>query len=381
MNPLEDRLQEYLSQFDDEPEMAPSLRRSAYLEQLLRQAGIVPTNPIELPANTTPELLNTLLTQGDEPMTNQSAPTLTRVRIYSHITQSRFLHMEDALGIGAGKVRFFAGTYRRNQGMNAHCHHFLDLADARVIFGALARGEQGFSYKEYKGTPPQNGNGAVSRVLSIAVKGDNVYIELKTGPGKLTNTGAIAPNGKPEVEVNVGFKLYEARRMAASVLAYLHAWDVLRMMVHQQSVGQPAPYTSAPLSTSLLVATTSEHNGPPTGTVKPENSPVQDNGIHPQQADVANGRPVTRKGSGQANGKATSPTNGSTAVKQPLQYGNGTLVDGKNLTEVQTYRQYLAEKQSAPTSKTALLDFYRQRTQAVADLTKGIMPKRAFADQ
>jgi len=44
----------------------------------------------------------------------------------------------------------------------------------------------------------------------------------------------------------------------------------------------------------------------------------------------------------------------------------GTLVDGKNLTEVQTYRQFLAEKQSAPASKTALLDFYRQRAQMVA---------------
>lgn len=57
MNPLEDRLHDYLSQFDDEPVVAPSLKRSAYLEQLLRQAEIVPTNPIELPANITPELL------------------------------------------------------------------------------------------------------------------------------------------------------------------------------------------------------------------------------------------------------------------------------------------------------------------------------------
>ena len=71
---------------------------------------------------------------------------------------------------------------------------------------------------------------------------------------------------------------------------------------------------------------------------------------------------MTRK----ANGKAASPTNGSTTVEQPLQNGNGTLVDEKNLTEVQTYRQYLAEKQSALKSKTVLLDFYRQRTQVVA---------------
>jgi len=51
---------------------------------------------------------------------------------------------------------------------------FVDLADARVIFGALALSEQSFSHREYKGTPPKNGQPAVSRVLSVAVKGDNV---------------------------------------------------------------------------------------------------------------------------------------------------------------------------------------------------------------
>ncbi|MCC6602175.1 MAG: hypothetical protein IT327_03135 [Anaerolineae bacterium] len=149
------------------------------------------------------------------------------------------------------------------------------------------------------------------------------------------------------MEVNVTFKLYEARRMATAVLAYLHAWDVMRMMAYQQSVGQPAPFQ--------LVATASEPNGAPNGTAKPKTGPIQDNGIHQQRADVANGRPVTRKSSGQANGKVASPPNGNSTVKQPPQYGNGTLVDGKNLTEVQTYQQYLAEKQSAPASKTALL--------------------------
>ena len=257
--------------------------------------------------------------------------------------------------------------------MDTYAHAFIDIADARVLFGALARGEQNFSHREYKGTPPKthpeqsrrNGQTAVSRVLSVAVKGENVYVELKSGPGKLTTTGTITPNGPATVEVNVTFKLYEARRMGAAVLAYLHAWDVLRMMYqhdvlgHQQSVGQPAPHASAPLSTSLLVATASEQNGVSNGTAKPKTGPAQ-------KTVVANGRPVTRKSNGQANGKAASPTNGSTAVKQPLQYGNGTLVDGKNLTEVQTYRQYLAKKQSAPASKTALLDFYRQRVQVVA---------------
>jgi hypothetical protein len=84
-------------------------------------------------------------------MTDSPTTPSQRVRIHSHVTQSRFLHVEDALGIG--KIRLFAGNYRRGQGMDSHAYHFIDLADARVIFAALARGEPGFSYREYKGTP------------------------------------------------------------------------------------------------------------------------------------------------------------------------------------------------------------------------------------
>jgi len=61
---------------------------------------------------------------------------------------------------------------------------------------------------------------------------------------------------------------------------------------------------------------------------------------------------------------------GSTAGKRPLQYGNGTLVDGKNLTEVQTFQRYIVEKETAPESKTVLLDYYRQHTPT----NKGVEP-------
>ena len=290
-------------------------------------------------------------------MNNQTnpSPTPTRVRIHSHVTQSRFLHVEDALNIG--KIRLFAGNYRKGQGMDSHSHHFLDLADARVVFWALLCGEQGFSHKEYKGTPPQSGNGAVSRVLSVVVKGDNAYLELKMGPGKLTNTGAITPNGPAKVEVNVAFKLHEARRMAASVLAYIQAWDVLRILAHKQIVGQPAPY--------LLVATSSEHNGVPNMTTKLENSVAQANGTGKLQPGMANGRPVTRKDVVKPNGVAANSTNEKSGDKdkRPMQYGSGEMVDGKNLTEVQTFQRYVVEKKTAPESKTVLLDYYRQRVQ------------------
>jgi hypothetical protein len=391
VNELEARLDEYLAQNGDEPDAALSLRRIAYLDQQLTQVGIVPTYRLELPANLTAELLNTLLTQGESLMPNTTSTSPTRVRIHSHVTQSRFLHVEDALNIG--KVRLWGGNYRRGQGTDSSAFHFLDLADARVIFTALAGGEANFSYKEYKGTPPQKDQPAVSRVMSVAAKGENVYIELKTGPGKLTNTGAITPNGPAVVEINVAFKLYEARRMAASVLAYIQAWDVLRMMVNQHLVSQPVPYLLSPASTDNgdnqgKADPTQLHNPGRSEATKPAAPPPP-----PRQAIAA--RPVTRKGpvlrtaatAGNnrealvANGssgiagttgataadeaQASPPTPPPSAAPRPLQYQDGTLVNVANTAEMQTYQRFLVEKQVAPQSRAALQVYYRQ-TPAIA---------------
>ena len=410
-----------LSQSDVEPEMVFSLRRGVHQDRQSTQAGTVSDSPSSLLSSIPPELLNNLFIQGDNPMNNQSPPT--RVRICSHITQSRFLHVEDALGLGDGKIRLFAGTYRRNQGMNAHGHHFFDIADARVIFSALARGEQGFTHKEYKGTPPRDGNPAVSRVLSVVIKGGNVYIELKTGPGKLTNTGAIKPNGPAKAEVNVGFKLYEARRMGASVLAYIHAWDVMRMMVNQEMVSKPPPYTSTPLSTGTstplstgtstplstdpLISAASEASGvktaPANGVSKPNgatrppivaaNNSLPPRSACPREGVGRGGRPVTRK-TGNPTATTTKPSpppatnslpprsacpregvgrggrsqnghakqNDNNSPPQPLLYGDGTPVAANNQTERNTYTRYQQAKGVVPLSKNVLLQYYQQQT-------------------
>ncbi len=330
----------------------------------------VVVNPVECPQRLPVALQHPRHTKGKESMTNQLLSSPTRVRLYSHVTKTRFLHIEDALSIG--KIRLFAGAYRLGQGMDTHAHHFIDLADARVLFGALARAEAGFSHKEYKGTPPQmrpgpgrrNGqsqvhdNPAVSRVLSIAVKGENVYIELKSGPGKLTSTGAITPNGKPEAEVNVSFKLYEARRMATTVLAYIHAWDVMQMMVNQQMVSQPPPYTLTPLSTTLLATTTSaaqsSQSAPANGASKTYEI------ARPSVESPDNDRPVARKGlAPQDNGVGDRQISAS-----PLKYANGLVIDSANQTEVQTFQQYVTEKKVVPASKAVLLAYYQQRTNA-----------------
>jgi hypothetical protein len=367
-----------------------------------------------------PFALSPIPSQGESPMQPQvpETPAAARVRIYSHMTQSRFLHIEDSLKIG--KLRLFAGNYRRGHGMaeNGHSAHFLDLADARVIFHALATAEPNFSHKEYKGTPPQGRSGAVSRVLSVTVKGDNVYIELKSGPGKLTPTGAVMPDGRPEVEVNVGFKLYEARRLAATVLAYIQAWDVMRMLANKHTVSPPVTY--------LMVPTAAESNGRGPGN-------GQSPGAQPLTSGAnGNGRPATRHGPG-LSAAVPAPTNGtdrqapavpvalpqahagrgkgaanpagareaaaipaSPGAKPParpdaetiaqalyspdeaapgppapaqlpdegdrrLVYGDDTAVDAENAREMQTFRRYLTEHKTAPSSKSALQAYYLGR--------------------
>jgi len=54
------------------------------------------------------------------------------------------------------------------------------------------------------------------------------------------------------------------------------------------------------------------------------------------------------------------------AAARPLKYGNGSLVDGQNSTEVQSFQRYKTEKKAAPASKTILLAYYRQQEQALA---------------
>ncbi len=55
-----------------------------------------------------------------------------RPRIFSHLTKTRFLHIEDALANGK-KLRFFVGSFERGHGANATAYAFLDVDDARVI--------------------------------------------------------------------------------------------------------------------------------------------------------------------------------------------------------------------------------------------------------
>jgi hypothetical protein len=148
----------------------------------------------------------------------------TRFRIHTHITQTRWLHVEDALSIG--KLRLFSGQYRRGDGASQTAYHFIDLGDARVLFFDLSLGrvpdfgKTGAGYVEYKGSG--DGENAVSRVLRVKKGQDGrVWFEMRSGPGQVTPTGAVKPAGDPTTTVTVGLTPYEARRLGFAVGSYL----------------------------------------------------------------------------------------------------------------------------------------------------------------
>jgi len=151
-----------------------------------------------------------------------SEQQVERFRIYSHVTKSKWLHVEDALDIL--KIRLFAGDYQKGQGAKAVAWHYLDLADARVLLSDLAWGKP-VDYAEFKGTA--NGGQAVSRVLKVKTNGDKVWFALENGPGQVIGQGAVKPAGKPDAVVNVPLTTWEARRLALEVLAHLDAWTVI----------------------------------------------------------------------------------------------------------------------------------------------------------
>jgi len=362
-NPIDNRPTE---QVGDSPSVEGSIRKTGRINLLPARAGIIPAFTTALPANT---FINEIHHRGgQDPMTNQHNPI--RVRIYSHITQSTFLHVEDALSIG--KLRLFAGSYQRGKGITANAHHFLDTADARVVLLALAQAEPSFTYREYKGSA-NGGTDAISRVLSVKAKGDRVYFELKNSPGQLTNTGAIQPNGKPTAKITIPFKTYEARRLAGEALAYLQAWDVMRLAAQQESISGLPPYALTPptldgfpagsiddslgrQASSAEMTTSSEESLHATTVETPTAAGFPSAQVIPPKDGKADVVDLRLQTNGEPFGLETTPTPSSPL----LHYQDGTLVNPNNESERKAFLQYREDNGEDPKSLATLRDFHLQ---------------------
>jgi hypothetical protein len=149
-----------------------------------------------------------------------------RPRIFSHLTRTRFLHIEDSLE--RGKLRFFMGSFEKGKGATSTVYAFLDVEDARVVLSDLAWGKP-VDFSDYKGGKDNSGV-LISRVLMITTKAGKVWIEMQNGPGQELGEGAVKPYGFPSAVVSMPFTIFEARKMAFACLAYMQAWETSRLV-------------------------------------------------------------------------------------------------------------------------------------------------------
>ena len=156
-----------------------------------------------------------------------------RPRIFSHLTKTRFFHIEDALI--EGKLRFFIGSFERGHGANNTAYAFLDFDDARVIMNDLAWGKP-VKFVDPKGGKDSTG-AVIARVLKIerthaparsAGEEDRVWVEVVNGPGEEIYGGIVKLRGDPFAEISIPLGIHESRKMAFAALDYLRGWDVYR---------------------------------------------------------------------------------------------------------------------------------------------------------
>ncbi len=154
-------------------------------------------------------------------------------RIYTQITRSAILHIEDALAIG--KVRLFMISYQRGQGAKATAAHYLDVEDARVLaFDLAVRGALPARFTDYKGSPTGLDGQPLSRVFKLEDRGEGqrapIVFQVSQGPGDLVGEGAIKPAGKPTVEIAMLLTRWQARRLGHALQSYLQAWQTKQLI-------------------------------------------------------------------------------------------------------------------------------------------------------
>jgi len=145
-----------------------------------------------------------------------------RPRIFSHLTRTRFLHIEDSLE--RGKLRFFIGSFEKGKGASSTAYAFMDVEDARVVLSDLSWGKP-MEFVDFKGG--RDGRHAlISRVLKIETKAGKVWVEVQNGPGQELGEGAVKPDGFPSAMISIPLTVFEGRKLAHACLAYLQAWEM-----------------------------------------------------------------------------------------------------------------------------------------------------------
>lgn len=123
---------------------------------------------------------------------------------------------------GIEKVRFQNANYADKTSIDCYLDFeevallATDAASGRLI-KELEAGQKTVSMggskssKNYGGAPE-------SRIFSLGKSGDKIFINMSRGKGKITDTGAIAPDGAPDLKIGVSMTVDKFR----SLMIYTH---------------------------------------------------------------------------------------------------------------------------------------------------------------
>ena len=116
------------------------------------------------------------------------------------------------------KVRFQNASYEDKKSISC----YLDFSTvARIAADAtsgrifkLIEEDQYHRYTVSMGGTKNGKDGKpVSRMMYLGMSGDKLFINMQEGPGKLSSTGAIMPDGQPTLKVSVGMSKDDFREM------------------------------------------------------------------------------------------------------------------------------------------------------------------------
>lgn len=118
---------------------------------------------------------------------------------------------------GIEKVRFQNANYTDKTSID----YYLDFEEVALLAADAASGrlikelDAGQKTISMGGTKSsKNYNGAPeSRIFALGKSGDKIFINISRGKGKITETGAIAPDGSPDLKIGVSMTIDKFRSL------------------------------------------------------------------------------------------------------------------------------------------------------------------------
>lgn len=164
---------------------------------------------------------------------------LSRVQIFKQVTKDRLLDIGDMLNVDTrrNKIVFTLVEFDDEYRSTTRVRHYVDVADAKLVCYDILNGL--FSeWSDHKGTP--HDDGLQARILTI--RKDPKYrqpyvIKIDNGVGEQLPGGAVKMAQTTD-SLTILLSEWDARKMALTLLDYIHNWEVVNFRKRQEAQTQ-----------------------------------------------------------------------------------------------------------------------------------------------